>query len=541
MNIVIVDDEPLIRQRLTETIAWSSIDCEIIGESENGIDAIDIIYELKPDIVITDIRMPGLSGLELIEKIKPEFPDIKFILLTGYTDFKYAQTAVKLGAFDFVLKPTDEEEILRIVDRAVNEIKKERKSISFIGDKNVYSHEDSELLKEMAFLNLIEGNQQSFVSDSKFKDILNDFNSRYIALCIEIDNFDWMDEKISCDTFTEIKHNIVSVISRSNFKYMKDSVCLIKQNTLVLFLLFNNSIPASKLNYSCFEIAKLISDYLKSIYNFTISIGVSRIFTNVSNIISAYDESARALEYKFYKGFNSIILISDVPLQKEISTTFYYSFYQSIMEKVLTRNESGLKNELSSLFESIISNKTINENYIKTLIIQLLNLILFNLKSKNMNVEDLSNDFEIEKNILRCNTLTEIKTKTAEFFNNLITFISSESNIAIPSSSISRLVEQVIIYVKANISKDISLNSAAQSVYINPAYLCRLVKKETGKNFTEIVLGFRIEKAKELLRDVKYKTYEVGEMVGFAYSRNFSAKFKQQVGVSPTEFRKIRS
>src|SRR5689334_13677621 len=132
MKIFIIDDEPLIRQRLKETINWDKVGCEIVGEAENGIEAVDLLYKLKPDIAITDIRMPGLNGLELIEKLKPDFPEMKFVLLTGYNDFKYAQTAVKLGAFDFVLKPTDEEEILQIVERAVNEIKKVRDRVSVI-------------------------------------------------------------------------------------------------------------------------------------------------------------------------------------------------------------------------------------------------------------------------------------------------------------------------------------------------------------------------------------------------------------------------
>ncbi|MCX7711668.1 MAG: response regulator [Clostridia bacterium] len=128
MKVLIIDDEEMIREGLRKAIDWDSLGCEIVGEAEDGDEGIELVESLKPEIVITDIRMPGLSGLEMIAKIKELKHDCKTVIITGFRDFDYAQEAIRLGAFRLLVKPTKSEDIINVIQEAVSDIKRKRES-----------------------------------------------------------------------------------------------------------------------------------------------------------------------------------------------------------------------------------------------------------------------------------------------------------------------------------------------------------------------------------------------------------------------------
>ena len=123
IKVMIVDDNKLIRQSIIMTINWNSIGCDVVCEAANGSEAISLTKEYLPDLIITDIRMPEINGLEFTEKVKEYLPWVKVIIITGYDEFKYAQRAIKLGAFDLILKPINNEELYAVIIKAVNELK----------------------------------------------------------------------------------------------------------------------------------------------------------------------------------------------------------------------------------------------------------------------------------------------------------------------------------------------------------------------------------------------------------------------------------
>lgn len=117
MKLLIVDDEPLVRNGLLYGFNWRRINVDAIGAACNGLEAMEKIEQDRPDIVLTDIRMPGMDGLELAARLKDSFPDIKVVFLTGYSDFEYAKSAIELQAFNYILKPVEEDELFNIIDK----------------------------------------------------------------------------------------------------------------------------------------------------------------------------------------------------------------------------------------------------------------------------------------------------------------------------------------------------------------------------------------------------------------------------------------
>ena len=126
IKLLVVDDEIWIRERISKEIPWESVQAEVVGTAEDGQEALEMAEELEPDIIITDIRMPGFDGIELLRELRKKSLDIKVILLSGYNDFSYAKEAIKYGAFDYILKPAEDQELLNVVNRCVMTIEIER-------------------------------------------------------------------------------------------------------------------------------------------------------------------------------------------------------------------------------------------------------------------------------------------------------------------------------------------------------------------------------------------------------------------------------
>jgi len=169
---LIIDDEDIIRQGLKKIIPWKSLDCEIIGEARNGTEGLELIRKLKPDIVITDIRMPGADGLEMISRMKGESKNSKIIILTGHRDFDYAQKAIKFGVFRYLLKPSDKNEIIKNLQEAILEIEK---------DKRYYIKEQIENTSEDR-INVQNSNKSSYIAKNAIEYISKHYNDVDISL-----------------------------------------------------------------------------------------------------------------------------------------------------------------------------------------------------------------------------------------------------------------------------------------------------------------------------------------------------------------------
>lgn len=136
VKVIVVDDEYLAREGMKKTIDWSKYGCMLCGEAEDGYKGIELAKKIRPDIVITDIKMPGIDGIHMTQKIKEELPHCKFIIITGYDDFEYARGAVKVNAVDFLLKPVEESELINAIEKASKECNKTMKNIILEREKN---------------------------------------------------------------------------------------------------------------------------------------------------------------------------------------------------------------------------------------------------------------------------------------------------------------------------------------------------------------------------------------------------------------------
>jgi two-component system response regulator YesN len=392
--MVIADDELLIRQGL-QTISWTDYGIEIKGIASNGTEALSLIECTFPEILLTDIRMPGMDGLRLIQAAKKLLPDIKSILLTGYQDFGYAHSAIQLGAMGYILKPSDPDEIIRTVLKAKEQV-----------DAEQAEKRSRERIRQQ-----IDGVQniliQSFLTDLLYGRITD-----------------------------------AAVISETCRKY---DICFSNAIVLLVEAGLEGREPDGGLMPGLKEEIRGVLSDLNTVYT---------VDMDSTSVCAVIEFPAAA-----------------VPEQD-----------------IVLSMAAGVRNHLESLLGIHAGVGT------------------------GMYCRSAS---ELHRGYLQA--LNAIRTGT------------------IPARNAT--VKNILDFIESRFMEDITLLMASEHVYMNHIYLSRLIKKETGENFIDILTRARLRKACEMLRETSLKTYEISEMVGIKDSGYFSQVFKKRFGVTPSEYR----
>lgn len=533
IKVLIIDDEPIIREGLRKTINWKTLHCTVIGEAENGVEAIEMIDNLIPDIVITDIMMPGHSGLELTKYIKDNHPQIKIIFLTGYNDFSFAQQAIKLGAYDFVLKPTNTDELEKVLAKARDEILKCNSEI--IQHEKLLEVIDASLpiLKDKFISDLLYSNS---VSANEIEEKLLFFGiniESFIIMCVEIDNFLELNKKSTEEEkllqIFSVKEKIEMLMNRCKFK------CIINcnQNSFSVILQFPRNESEEVLKMGVISVAEELRNKFENCSAFTISIGISHYYDKVYDIRKAYTEAVKCLQNRFYIGNNTTIHIDDIfsfetqSGRNEIQT-------KPILEAIKAGNTEKVQAELKEIIKTLsqINNKAYVTN-ICTEIIASISRLYCELYG---NISDIFEEGTIPfDSIWGCTCLADLFS----ILENLLDKVSQSIN-RLLNSQTRKVVSNALEYINKHFHEEVTLNVVSEHVYMSPWYFSKLFKKETGETFTEFLLKCRIDKAKELLKNsFELKAYEVAELVGFNDARYFGQIFKKVTGLTPTEYRDI--
>lgn len=531
IKVMIVDDEPFIREGLRKTINWKSLHCSVVGEAENGIEAIEKIDMFMPDIIITDIMMPGYSGLELTKYIKDNHPQIKIIFLTGYNDFSFAQQAIKLGAFDFVLKPTDTDELEKVISKARNEIVK-CNSEMIQHEKLLEVIEVSlPILKDKFIADLLYSNS---VSADETEEKLQFFGIKiesFIIMCVEIDNFIELNKKSTEEEkllqIFLVKEKTEELLKRCKFKGIINYI----HNTFSVILQFSKDESDEILKTSIISISEELRNKFENSSAFTISIGISHYYDKVSNIKRAYNEAIKCLENRFYIGNNTTIHIDDIfSFESNMSKNEIQT--KQILDAIRSANTEKAKAELNNIIK--IFSQINNKEYVFNICTEIIASISRLYCELYGNMSDIYEEGAIPYDrIFGCTSLTDLISILENILNKV-----SESINKLLNTQTRKVISKALDFINKHFNEDITLNDVSEHVYMSPWYFSKLFKKETGETFTEFILKCRIEKAKELLKSrIELKAYEVAELVGFNDARYFGQIFKKVTGLTPTEYR----
>lgn len=532
-KVMIIDDEPIIRKGIRNILNWKQLECEVCAEASDGEEGKMLIKKYRPDILITDIRMPGIDGLKMINEIKNLIPDCKIIVLTGYRDFDYAQEALKLGVFDFVLKPTKIEDLTAIIQRAVTELKRLKNRAEEFNKLKKLFEQNVPVLRE------------KFLYDLMYEEYPNreEILSRAELLGVDINEFCLLVAEIDTDEngkLSQYDRNLYQFgIINTFMDVFSDSFSIIsiplKDKGVAFILQGVNNISESSglINDKC----NYLQELLINCFGFTVTIAVSTEGFGIMQLPEKYRECVEALEHKFYIGNNTVIFHND------LNGFFRYEDYSGLekyqrllLEGIKTGNESTVIKRIEEIYEYINSLENVDMNYLKNfywgIITYINNIRLSVARASNDKKVESINIISLHNMINELNSISDLNNFLKDVSLSITAKINNYNN-----KSIKLVMRKAVDYIQEHYSEQITLNDVAEHVYVSTSYLSRMFKKELGKNFVDYLNGLRIEKAKELLVDPRYKTYEVAEIVGIPDAHYFSRLFKKYEGLSPTEYR----
>lgn len=305
-KVLIIDDEPIIRKGLTSIMNWGQLQCEICGEAADGVMGEELILKMKPDIVLTDIRMPKADGLTMIRRVKELSPHSKIIILTGYRDFDYAQEAIKLGAFDYLLKPTKIEELTEVIKRTVQQLDSEKKRDEEVYRFKALYEKNIPLLKEKLLYNLLYG---LYLNDEDIESQMEHLNLTIDEFVMGIIDNESSEEKDGY-ALQLYQFGIISTLEEvlsGEFSFIYTAL----NNRWLLFV-------AKPVADEPLDIEKLhgklsyLQEMIENCFSFTVSIAISTLGRGYKDLPIKFRECKNALEHRFYLGGNTIISYSDL-------------------------------------------------------------------------------------------------------------------------------------------------------------------------------------------------------------------------------------
>lgn len=523
LKLLIVDDEPMFREGLIKTINWGALGISIVGEAYNGIEAMKTLEKKSIDLIITDIRMPEMDGIELIRRVSIDHPDIRFIVLSAFDDFRLVKQAFQLGIVDYILKSEiRESELKEILNRQSKEVSL-RKS-SFNSQKTEYAKKNSRLILQQMLRNCVD-RKLSLKETPELQEYFayseeHPFYS--VVLCLHYTDF-----SLEADSITQDLKKGIFLID-SSISNRNEWVGYLESHYLYLF-----HIPKKQLNWVEFSNSteNLRKELLQILHEENPAWKLTAGFSSIkkSSILSRQkSEAEKACHFSFFRG---------------IDRSIGYNYYQKSLNNPEpdTRTMSkmfvtALKNwDVSSISTDIaqyqLNPLDCNGSFQKT-IVNLYSKYYYHLLSfcEQMGMDE---DNSINKSFKQ---FTSIEASSAPLDQMNIWLKETVNMIKNKMEGRHSLVGQVIRYLHNHYSRDLSLTEVADIFHVNSSYLSRTFSKEAGKGFSTYLTELRINKALNIMEEGNLKIYEIAEQVGMPNPESFSRSFKKIIGISPREY-----
>ncbi|WP_195336159.1 response regulator transcription factor [Paraclostridium bifermentans] len=489
-KLYLLDDEPFILEGLKYIIDWEEYGFDVVGTSNNGEDGFNFIKNEDVDLIITDIMMPKMTGLELISNLKKINHNAKFIVLSAFQEFQYAKEAISMGAENYLTKPIDEDELIQTIE----EVKKKIEKIKL-------EKVDTKIFKNDLILKLICNKNNDEVLD-RLK--LEGVSFNYKNLCVVILEF---------AEGGNINKHILNHIDNLNYEY-----CVNLQNQ-ILIIMDKESVNKDAL--------RNLKDDLSRIANEHVYISRGKFVDSIYTLNCSYQSAKDIHEYKLV--YPNISWIREYKEKSYNLENIDYIDFDHLKKLLLNKDNKEALNYIESIFSKLKNDENLTVKQIKTKSIEVF-LNVYNYFNDSKIIKGL--DLYLEKVINSVN-LDQIQIE----LNNMIKH--RQSKLEETDDSISPIILKLLRNIEKNYSKDLNLKEISETYNINSIYLGQLFQKETGILFSDYLNNFRVNKAKNLLVETSLKAAEIGELVGYANKNYFYRKFKDIVGITPSEWRKI--
>lgn len=526
-TICFIDDIQSVVDGVSKQINWERHGITVSGTAINGEDGLMLITSCKPDIIVTDIRMPKLDGLELTRRVKELLPRSKVILMTGFSDFEYARQAVQLGAFDFITKPFSLAHIEEIVVKAKKEIAAIRNQEDHIAELEQRVQESMPFLRQELFTLLLHHKVDEHEAEQRWEYVKPDLESRHLLVMIlEIDGFDDKHRDSPMNELELARFALKNITEETIALYTRGMVFRDSANRLVAVLNTPLSAPAAVIAEACCQHVRLYT-------SLTISIGIGRPVTYIHELYSSYDQALHALSYHFYTGGNAVISYEDIANTEMSLPRSIRTAEQEMVYALQSGNVDQALLTLDHILNEFTDRSPLPKpEYFISLYYELAYMMLRAIQDKvPMNELSDLNMIVREGRVSSERSLTDMK----KILHSIVTLgcerIENQNR-----SAAAKIIQEAIHYVKSNLDQDLSLSACAKAVHLSPSYFASLFKKVAGMAFSQFVTQERMELAKRLLLEDR-QIQEIADSLGYVERRYFTDVFKKYTQMTPSEFK----
>jgi len=531
-RMLIVDDESWIRERIRYTIDWQKVGIQVAGEACDGEEALKMAEELYPDIILTDIRMPCIDGLELARELKKRGNEAKVIIISGYADFEYAKKAIQLGAFDYILKPFEDEELINVISVCVKELDRLKQKEELLERAGKQIKESMLILKEKFLINLVNGYFQSEQQIYSYMEYigLEYKGTNYICFVVQIDecgtigpNGDW-DEHLAQFAVCNIIKDFVAKIGESElfFLHTGEIICLI-------FSKNSSDILARQV----MSISNGIRRIVRKVMDITVTIGIGRTCTTFLDISTSYREAKQALQFRTYFGADRTYNIKGLDANFRLN-----NIRPQVLQPLLNSIRIGdIRSALRNL-DIVVKEATKDAGNLLPVDLKLLYVEIAYPMAKIILEENtlIENSLSFSLNFFeRFNMLQSMDQLKKFLEDTMMVIIDCLQNSV--SNKKRKVIEKALEYIENHYNEPITMNDVARKLYLNATYFCKMFKDEMGESFTKYLMRLRIQKAIEFMNDPTLKIYEIAEKVGYSDVQYFTKIFKNFHGVTPMQYR----
>lgn len=520
-KVFIAEDEIVVREGLRNTIQSSPDPFVLVGEASDGEMALSIMKDVKPDILITDIKMPFVDGLTLSRIIKKILPWIKIIIISGHDEFQYAQEAISIGVDEYLLKPISAADMLQTLNKLVERIEQEKSQLSNIEHLKLQAQSSSDLVRERWLGDLVTGIVKTEDALEKGGDMgLDLIAHNYLVTIIKL--------SASSENYSDL---ISANLHINNLVDNQEEVLCFSQSRDTIILLLMQTVSES-LEETAYTLSQAIKYEIERNTECMVAIGIGSLVERIGHLFQSYADAEKAITFSVKTGQNLIIGTHDLSSFSEID--FLKLDGSSISDRLKYVKKSGI-DEIIGQYISMIGDQPLQTTLIGYYLLYDLMVAI----SKVIN--ELGGDVqEVIPALSQKTKLSEIASSKETFceevrfiLNTFIEFRDSKS-----ASKYYEMIQKAKQHINLHFAdQDISLHSVASIVHVSPNHFSTIFSQETGETFIEYLTQVRINKSKDLLATTTLRSADIAYDVGFGDPHYFSFLFKKHTGVSPREFR----
>lgn len=527
-TVFLVDDEPLIVDGLAETIRSLGLPLQIVGYAYSGETALDAIKEKHPQIILSDIRMRRMSGLDLYKQVCTIFPQSKTIFLSGYSDFEYVQTALQYQALDYLLKPIQTEDLRRSLQKAIGAIQQQAENRTNLMQLQNYLDASRPYIRDLFFGYIKaypEARPESFPLYKLFE--IPSETNYFLPIYIAFPDLNSLFDAVHFEQNDFLFHLIDCSFTSRHVEHLSffDSDSLV----FVLFAATGPDFSVSALE----SVAVSLRELLALNTNVAFSIGVGSAAAALGLLPDAYLDAKRASGYHFLFGKNNIIFSHDLNFSEfTFSGKDFEEIGNEIVQSILVGNSSRVK-ELISDFLVWVCQKYTELSKIRQTVIELffhlLNAIYTNTLEKSYPEADA---IAFTSQLWASSNAAEIQQLLTTFCEQCIELLSTRRN-----DKVHRIIDRINGIIERDY-RTVSLESICDEIGLSPSYTSTLFSSIEQRTIKDSIIAAKIRAAKKMLADPSCRIYEVADAVGYSDTKYFSQIFRRQTGMSPEQFRR---